>query len=81
MIKLVRNCFGDLKTYIKDGKTISWKYVEELYKLQTDRGFSPCNKLSTQHIYYHDTKMKVKFATELFSNSVADTIDFASPTV
>ena len=77
MIKLVRNCFGDLKTFIKDGKTISWKYVEELYKLQTDRGLYLCNKLSTQHIYYHDTKMKVKFATQLFSNSVADAIDFA----
>ncbi len=39
MIKLVRNCMGHLQNLKnRDGEVISWRYVEELRKLQEEEG-------------------------------------------
>lgn len=61
ILKLVRNCFGDLKIIKdKDGQEINWKYIEELYKIQESECFHLANKLSKKHIQWRRLKMKVK---------------------
>lgn len=60
MLKLIRNCLGDLKI-IKDinGNEIKWQYVEELYKIQKMEGFHLANKLNKKHVEWRRQKMKV----------------------
>lgn len=53
-------------------RTISWQYIVELNKLQTKEGLNFANRLRTKHVQYKGQKMKVHFATQLFSKSVAD---------
>ena len=77
MLKLVRNTFSDYKSLLYKGEIISWHYIVELYNLQTERGLYLCNKLKASHIYFKNTKMKTKLATQVCSNSVADAIAFA----
>ena len=77
MLKLVRNTFCEYKTLKKDGKIISWKFIELLYVLQEQRELYLCNKLTKDHIQYQNHPMKVKYAAQLLSNSVADGLDYA----
>ena len=77
MLKLVRNTFCDHKILKKDDKVISWQYIVELYNLQEQRGLYLCNKLSKNLVYYQNHPMKVKYAAQLLSNSVADALDYA----
>lgn len=60
----------------EEGNKIEWNYLEELNKIQEREKFHLANKLRHQHIRFHNQKMKVKLATQLFSLSVADAIDF-----
>lgn len=77
MIKLLRNAFQSYKTFIDpDGKKIQWNILEELNKLQEKENFHLANKLRYHHIHFQNQKMKVRLATQLFSLSVADAIDF-----
>lgn len=77
MIKLLRNAFQCYRTFIDpDGNKIEWKFLEELNKLQERENFHLANKLRYRHIQFQNQKMKVKLATQLFSLSVADAIDF-----
>jgi hypothetical protein len=77
VIKLVRNCIGDLKIlYTSDGGEICWKYLESLHRLQTEEGLHLSNKLRTEHIRFHLKKMKVYLATQALSKSVASAIEF-----
>eukprot|EP00102_Acyrthosiphon_pisum_P025738 XP_016662948.1 PREDICTED: uncharacterized protein LOC107884719 [Acyrthosiphon pisum] len=46
-----------------------------MIKLETE-GAHLANKLRKQHIHYHKQKMKVKLATQLISQSVADALKF-----
>lgn len=55
---------------------IEWQYVKSLFNLQEELGFRFANKLSKRHIHFFNNKMKVKLATQVFSSSVADAIDF-----
>ena len=61
-LKLVRNAFAS-GAMIKDseGNTISWEYIKELHKLQTESGLRAGNKLSKRHIQWYSNKMKVAF--------------------
>ena len=71
MIKLIRNLLGE-KKFIKGADSfILLKYIVEL-RLQNDVG----NKLKRGHIYFYKQKMEVKFALQIFSDSVADAIEF-----
>ncbi|GLV43869.1 hypothetical protein CBL_11551 [Carabus blaptoides fortunei] len=75
MLKLVRNVLGDLKNLQWENKTVSWEYIENLQKLQEFEGIHLANKLKKIHVNYKNQKMKVKLASQLFSNSVADAMD------
>lgn len=65
MLKLVRNAFGDLKTFIdKDNELIKWEYLEKLHNLQAAEGMHLGNKLRVAHINYDKQKMKVRLAAQ-----------------
>ena len=50
--------------------------MDELEKLQSQIGLHCANKLRREHIKFQNAKMRVKLATQLFSKSVADSLDF-----
>lgn len=75
MIKLVRNVLGKQKVlYDGENGKIEWKYVESLYKFSIQNNVTYGHKITKEHIEYTHNKMKVKLATQLLSNSVAETI-------
>ena len=76
LIKNVRNCLGDLKVLYSNGKEINWNYIEALHALQLDYDLHLGNKLRGKHIHYEKNKMKVSFATQTLSSSVASAIEF-----
>ena len=73
MLKLARNCLGDLgKILSPDGKVISWDFIKTLHTLQETEGFNLGNKLHIGHALWRHHKMKVRLAAQTFSSSVAD---------
>ena len=48
-----------------------------MHKLQNQERLHFGNKLRHNHVNYSNQKMKVRLATQLFSDSVADALDFA----
>lgn len=79
MIKLIRNTLGEKFSFINaDNKLIEWKYFKQLHQLQESESFHLANKLRVQHIDFKKQKMKVRFATQLFSESVAMALKFCS---
>ena len=82
MLKLKRNTLGDDGIEIdKDGSKICWTYLIELQKLQEKGGLRLANKLKLSHIQWWQQKMKVNLATQAFSGSVADAIDYCRDTL
>ncbi|CAH2101072.1 unnamed protein product [Euphydryas editha] len=77
MLKLVRNTLGD-KLFLtnSEGDTISWNYVKLLVELQENEGFHLANKVKSAHLHFKKQIMKVKLAAQLFSESVADALQF-----
>jgi len=77
IIKLIRNAFGEKKIFLdyKD-RIINFQYLQKLCCLQEEEGCYLANKLRKQHIFYFKQKMKVKLATQLLSQSVADALKF-----
>ena len=77
MVKCIRNTFGKYKR-LKNGDNlvIDWKYIELLNELQSTQKLSAANKLTSLHVKYHSQKMKVHLAVQLFSNSVANALDY-----
>lgn len=55
---------------------ISWDFIERLHELQEILHFKLANKLTSTHIRFRNSIMKVKFAAQVLSSSVADAIDF-----
>ena len=79
MLKLVRNCLAEYNFLIdSDNKEIHWKYFVYLEELQDREGLRLANKLKKPHIHWWQQKMKVNLATQVFSNSVADALEFCS---
>lgn len=77
MLKLVRNTLGDFKIIYDDkNNKVQWKYLEKLNELQEKEGLHLANKLTNLHIHYKKQIMKVRLATQLFSSSVADALEF-----
>jgi len=77
MVKLVRNAFGEKREFIdRDGKQICFNLVEKLFLIQEDEGCHLANKLRKSHIFFFKQKMKVKLASQLLSQSVADSLKF-----
>lgn len=75
MFKLVRNSLGRAKQLLdgEDNK-IQWSHFVELHKLQEGEGLHLDNKLRTRHIEYYKNKIKIKYATQLLSLSVANAL-------
>ncbi|XP_025202809.1 uncharacterized protein LOC112599902 [Melanaphis sacchari] len=77
MVKLVRNAFGEKREFIDgDGKQIYFNLVEQLFLIQENEECHLANKLRKSHIFFFKQKMKVKLATQLLSQSVADALKF-----
>lgn len=73
--KLVRNVLGSWKVLIDcNNQKIEWAHIVNLYEHQKMHGFTLANKLTKQHIMYEKNPMKVKFATQLLSQSVANAL-------
>lgn len=70
-IKLMRNIFASNILLDPDGNEISWHYIKLLQNIQQEEGLKLANKLSVRHIEFHNQKMKVNLAVQIFSRSVA----------
>lgn len=76
MIKLFRNCIATRNIIDEDGGIISWKYFVSLYEAQRNLSWNLGNKLTKSHMQWKKRKMAVNLATETFSASVADSMEF-----
>lgn len=73
MLKLIRNYLGDLKVFEIDGEKIEWCYFERLERCRVDKGLVT-NKITKEHIEWTKSKLKVKLAAQLMSNSTAESL-------
>ena len=77
LLKLVRNAFGDYTEFKNaNGDKISWDYIVKLHDLQLREGMHCANKLSQKHIDWKKDPMKVSYAAQTLSRSVATSIAF-----
>lgn len=70
LIKSVRNTLmkSDIHT---NGGVVSWSDIKKLYNVDATRSIRSCVKLTTAHIYPNTfEKMRVKYATQVFSRAV-----------
>ena len=75
LIKLVRNALGSWQKLVDDeGNLICWQHIVNLYEHQKKCGFTLANKITKQHVNFEKNKMKVKYAAQLVSNSVANSL-------
>ena len=75
LIKLVRNALGHWKTIVDwNNQNINWNLIAGLHDYQFEHHFKLANKLSKQHIQFQKNCMKVKFATQTLSRSVASAL-------
>ena len=73
--KLVRNALGSWKTLIDwNNNKVEWKHIVDLYEYQKKNGFTLANKLTKQHVMYEKNPMKVKYAVQVISQSVANAL-------
>ena len=78
MIKLVRNLLAEYWELYWPGKgTVRWAYIVRLQETQkAHQGVRLANKITHKHIKYKRNKMKVYLATQLFSRSVAKSLEW-----
>lgn len=76
MLKLIRNSLGNEKVF-KDGnnENVNWHYFERLENYRLQRSMVT-HKLTKRHIQWNRSKMTVKFAAQLFSKSVGDSLNY-----
>ena len=75
MIKLIRNMFFAYKILFYNNNPIKWDYLVKLVNYQQKIDMKIANKLTINHIKFQNRKMKVKYATQLFSSSVAKSLE------
>ncbi|KAK3909864.1 Transposable element P transposase [Frankliniella fusca] len=79
LLKTIRNNFAKSgfgprckKLLTKNGQTIIWKTIEDLYLTDCKNTFRRCPKLNNQCVYLNSyTCMKVSYAAAVLSNTVA----------
>lgn len=76
MIKLIRNAFGDWGYLFNNGNCIRWDFIKLLVDIQEKLGLHIATKVRRRHLNYSKEIMKVKLAVQVFSNSVADALDY-----
>lgn len=76
LMKNTRNLLLNGKTIVMGDKIVSWAHIQELYKIdKAERLFRMALKLTDTHISpVNREKMKVKYATQVLSASVANGI-------
>lgn len=74
MIKVLRNCFGDLKYILGPDGVAEWQHILNLVEMQEKGELRLGNKLNRNHIEYSKNIMKVKLAAQIFSLSTADAL-------
>lgn len=62
-------------------KFIRWSDIVHLHELQQREKIHAANKLRNVHIDYHNQKMKVQLAAQIFSTSVANALSFCQNTL
>jgi hypothetical protein len=55
-----------------------WQFFKDLVKLQESENLHLGTKIRRKHIHYHNEKMKVKLAVQVFSSSVADALEYCN---
>ncbi len=71
----VRNALGSWRTLIDwNNNKIEWQHIVDLYEYQKIHGFTLANKLTKQHIMFEKNPMKVIYATQVISQSVANSL-------
>ncbi|RVE47661.1 hypothetical protein evm_007650 [Chilo suppressalis] len=75
MLKHARNVLAD-KGFKTAGGEISFKYIQELHKVQEEEGLKLTNKITGVHVDFNNKKMNVRLAAQVLSSSVADAIDY-----
>lgn len=76
-LKLARNLIADYGVLIdRDGGLIEWRYIVKLQEIQEAIRLKIANKLSRRHIEWGKNKMKVKYAGQVMSLSVADALQY-----
>lgn len=79
MIKLVRNAFEANSIFLDElNQEVKWMLLKQLNVVQEDEKLHLANKLRRGHIFFKNQKMKVRLASQLFSNSVADALSFCA---
>jgi hypothetical protein len=77
MLKLVRNMLAQYGTVvIPHMGRVEWAYVVKLHQLQEAEGLRAANRLTGTHIFFSNQKMKVKYAAQTLSASVASALNF-----
>jgi hypothetical protein len=76
MLKLVRNVFESKNRLFINDSEIKFEYIKHLYNIQSAINLRLGNKLTKNHIEFHNNKMNVKLAAQLLSNSNADAVRF-----
>lgn len=77
MLKLARNALADYEVfYTVDGLKIEWKYIIALHNIQQLLTIRFKNKLNAQCINWQQNKMKVRYAANTLSASVANAIKY-----
>lgn len=77
MVKLLRNCFGALKTLKNSSdEFIKWEFVSKLVEVQNFEGLHAATKLRNRHLQWSREIMKVRLAVQTISRCVSDAITF-----
>ncbi|KAE9521578.1 hypothetical protein AGLY_018042 [Aphis glycines] len=76
MLKLARNCLADKGAFKVNNSLIQWQYIMALNNLQNNIGLKFANKLTSQHLNFRNSIMKVKLAAQSLSSGVADAIEY-----
>lgn len=74
MLKLIRKHFCLSKIYYQD-QLIDWDLLKTLVERQSSENFNLCNKLTKNHMNWHQKPMNVRLAAETISKSTADTLE------
>ena len=74
---MIRNAWHHLKR-IKNSKCeiIDWNFIENLLEIQTSEKVKCGNRLTHNHVFFQNVKMKVKYAVQVLSRRVSKSLKF-----
>lgn len=92
MVKLMRNTLQAYNSIGSPSGSVEWQLIKDLNDIQDEIGLRFGNKLTKNHVYFQNQKMKVCLAVQTLSSSVATALEslqtlglakfsYAAPTV